>query len=160
MNTEQFFSKIMDICDWDKAGNDEEVLSPLIEYLSCQSDDEIYSFDDIMAELLYGLDTKKNFKTACKYYDHSDDTFLYSRCVALINGADYYKKAQQGKAKGLWSSEFEAILYVPKAAWAKKHDCDQNDYPAFDCFLLRNGKQHRKVEIRCAFRNMSQRVGE
>ena len=79
MNTEQFFSKIMDICDWDRAGNDEEVLSPLIEYLSCQSDDEIYSFDDIMAELLYGLDTKKNFKTACKYYDHSDDTFLYSR---------------------------------------------------------------------------------
>lgn len=43
MNTEQFFSKIMDICDWDRAGNDKEILSPLIEYLSCQSDDEIYS---------------------------------------------------------------------------------------------------------------------
>lgn len=113
------FSKIMDICDWDRAGNDKEILSPLIEYLSCQSDDEIYSFDDIMAELLYGLDTKKNFKTACKYYDHSDDTFLYSRCVALINGADYYKKAQQVKVKDLWTSEFEAILYVPQAAWAK-----------------------------------------
>ena len=144
MNTEQFFSKIMDICDWDRAGNDKEILSPLIEYLSCQSDDEIYSFDDIMAELLYGLDTKKNFKTACKYYDHSDDTFLYSRCVALINGADYYKKAQQGKAKDLWTSEFEAILYVPQAAWAKKHYCDQNDYPHLTALCYETGSNTEK----------------
>ncbi len=130
MTTEQFFSSIMDICDWDKQGNDDDVLKPLIEYLSQQSDDEIFSFDDIMSELLYALDTKNNFKTACKYYDHSDDTFLYSRCVALVNGEEYYNKVKLGKIKKrVWTSEFECILYVPGSAWAKKHNKSYDEYP-------------------------------
>lgn len=120
----------MTICDWDKLGNDDDVLRPLIEYLSQQSDKEIFSFDDIMSELLYALDTRKNFKAACKYYDHSEDSFLYSRCVALINGAEYYEKVRLGKVKkSVWTSEFESILYVPGDAWAKKHNKEYDDYP-------------------------------
>lgn len=131
MTTEKFFDIIMTICDWNKSGDDAAVLEPLIDHLSEQSDEEIFSFEDIMTELLYKLDTRKNFETACKYYDHSDDTFLYSRCVALINGADYYKKVSAGKIKSLWTSEFESILYVPMSAWAKKHNKDTDDYPYF-----------------------------
>ncbi len=37
MQQEQIFDVIMTICDWDKSGNDELVLSPLVEYLSQQS---------------------------------------------------------------------------------------------------------------------------
>ncbi|MGN1105309.1 MAG: DUF4240 domain-containing protein [Huintestinicola sp.] len=144
MNTEQFFSNIMTICNWDKLGNDDEVLKPLIEYLSKQSDEEIFSFDDIMAELLYDLDTRKNFKIACKYYNHSDDTFLYSRCVALINGTDYYKKVQQGKVKDIWTSEFEAILGVPSSAWAKKHNSNLNDYPHLTALCFETGSNTEK----------------
>lgn len=139
MNTEQFFSSLMTICDWDKSGNDDEVLKPLIEYLSELSDEEIFSFDDIMSELLYALDTRKNFKTACKYYDHSDDTFLYSRCAALVNGADYYKKVQQGKIIKVWTMEFEAILSVPSSAWAKKHNSDIKNYPHLSAFCFETG---------------------
>lgn len=147
MNREQFFSDIMEICNWDKSGNDDEVLRPLIEYLSQCSDEEIFSFDDIMAELLYDLDTRKNFKTACKYYDHSDDTFLYSRCVALINGADYYKKVRQGKAHDLWTSEFEAILSVPSSAWAKKHNSEPNEYPHLSAFCFETGSNTDKWKL-------------
>lgn len=139
MNTEQFFSNIMTICDWDKLGDDDGVLKPLIEYLSQQSDEEIFSFDDIMSELLYALDTRKNFKTACKAYNHSDDTFLYSRCVALTNGADYYEKVKLGKIKRLWTMEFECILSVPSSAWAKKHNKDTNDYPHLPPFSYETG---------------------
>ena len=65
MNRKEFFDSINNICAWDKIGDDDEVISPLITYLSQQTDEEIFSFDEIMAELLYELDTKKNFKNRC-----------------------------------------------------------------------------------------------
>ena len=39
MDRKQFFNMIMTICDWDKLGDDEKVLNPLVEYLSQQSDE-------------------------------------------------------------------------------------------------------------------------
>lgn len=129
MDKTHFFELIMEICDWDKSGNDDLVLAPLINYLSTLSNEEIFSFDDIMAELLYDLDTKKNFKKACKYYDHSDDSFLYSRCCALINGEDYYQKVLAGKNNRIWTMEFEAILSVPMLSWSKKNNKSCDDYP-------------------------------
>ncbi len=139
MNKQIFFSNIMNICDWDSQGDDEKVLEPLIKYLSEQPDDEIYSFDDLMTELLYALDTRKNFENACKIYDHSDDTFLYSRCVALINGEAYYEKVKNGKIKEIWGNEFEAILYVPSKAWARKYNKNTNDYPHFSPLSYETG---------------------
>lgn len=129
MNEHMFFSIIMNKCNWKKQGHDEKILAPLIKFLSEQNDDEIFLFDDIMQELLYKLDTRKNFKRASKYYKHSDDTFLYSRCVALINGEEYYKNVKSGKIKDVWTMEFEAILYVPMKAWAMKHNTSDDDYP-------------------------------
>lgn len=37
---------------------------------------------------------------------------LYSRCVALINGSNYYEKAKQGKMKGniMTEGNMEVIL--------------------------------------------------
>ena len=78
MDNERFFELIMDVCDWDKSGDDDAVIAPLINFLSGLSDDEIYSFDDIMADLLYELDTKKNFKTACKYCENECKRTRYS----------------------------------------------------------------------------------
>ncbi len=128
MKRNQFFDLIMTVCNWDASGDDPKVLLPLIEYLSHQSDETIFSFDEIMAELLYELDTRKNFEKACKFDTHSDDTFLYSRCVALINGEEYYKRVKTGDICNLWKMEFEAILYVPMLAWGKKHGKSPDDY--------------------------------
>ena len=62
MERKQFFEMIMNICNWDASGNDEKVLAPLVEYLAQQPDETIFSFDETMAELLFELDTKKNFR--------------------------------------------------------------------------------------------------
>lgn len=107
----------MELCDWKKEGDDDKVLKPVIKYLSSQSDETIFEFDNLMSELLYNLDTKELLKQ-CEKADPlvSDDTFLYSRCVALINGPAYYEKVKNGKAKDLWNMEFEALLYVPQKA--------------------------------------------
>ena len=98
-----FFWTTMELCDWDQEGDDDKVLKPVIEYLSKQEDYIIFEFDDLMSELLYHLDTEK-LAEQCKKVDPlmSDDSFLYSRCVALINGPDYYKKVKQGNKKSVW----------------------------------------------------------
>lgn len=102
---------------------------PLIHHLSQLPDEEIFDFEDIMSELLYELDTRKNYKAARRYYSHNDDTFLYSRCVALINGEDYYEEVNAGKIKDLWKNEFESILYVAREAWARKHGENIQEFP-------------------------------
>ena len=79
-----FFWTTMELCDWKKEGDDDKVLKPVIKYLSEQSDHIIFEFDDLMTELLYHLDTEK-LAEQCEKVDSQmcDDTFLYSRCVAL-----------------------------------------------------------------------------
>lgn len=126
-----FFWETMEKCDWQFEGNDEKVLEPVISYLSEQSDELIFQFEDVMSELLFNLDTRNNFNR-CKEvsgYD-SDDMFLYSRCVALINGKDYYRNIiNNGAPDEIWNMEFEALLYVPQEAWSIKHNADSNEYP-------------------------------
>lgn len=139
MDRKQFFDIIMTICDWDASGDDEKVLAPLVAYLAQQSDETIFSFDETMAALLFELDTKKNFRKACRYYDHSEDSFLYSRCVALINGEEYYENAKAGKVSNLWQMEFEAILSVPMFAWEKKHNTDAENYPYLTAISYETG---------------------
>ena len=130
MNRSRSFWDVMELCDWTCEGDDDKVLRPVIQYLAQQEDGRIFQFDDLMSELLHGLDTKK-LTAQCKEVEPlmSDDSFLYSRCVALINGPSYYEKARQGMAKEIWNMEFEALLYVPSRAWALKHEKPEEDYP-------------------------------
>lgn len=130
MNKFQFFWDTMELCDWSHEGDDSQVLRPVIQYLAQQEDDRIFQFDDLMSELLYGLDTQKLAAQCEKAEPHmSDDSFLYSRCVALVNGSGYYEKAKQGGATEIWNMEFESLLYVPSRAWALKHKKPEEDYP-------------------------------
>lgn len=126
----QFFWNTMELCDWENEGDDTKVLKPVIEHLSRQNDNKIFEFDNLMTELLYALDTRE-LAAQCEKADPfmSDDTFLYSRCVALINGAEYYEKVKKGKEKSVWNMEFEALIYVPQKAWALKHQASVDAYP-------------------------------
>lgn len=126
----RLFWKIIKMLDWDKEGNDELVLTPVIQYLSQHSDEEIFAFEDIMTQLLYDIDSKKiaeGLYEDTKYI--SADIFLYQRCVAIVNGQGYYNSILYGGRKLDPNLEFEAILYVPKAAWANKHNQDLRDHP-------------------------------
>lgn len=137
MNNFDFFWKTMNKCDWSTEGDgdDDKILKPVVDYLASLDDAKIFEFDSLMTKLLYDLDTKKLFEQCYKSDEYaSDDSFLYSRCVALINGYDYYKKVKAGKIKELWTMEFESLLYVPQNAWAKLHNKDSGDYPCV-CFL-------------------------
>ena len=145
MDRKQVFYCFNDICDWDKCGEDDLVVKPVIEYLSKLEDEEIFAFDDIMAELLYELDSRKLFDLARKYDKNvSDDSFLYSRCVGIMNGEEYFKAALQGKVADLWKMEFEAALYVPSQAWALKHGKDPSEYPHVTPQCIETGSNAEK----------------
>ncbi len=130
MEKYNLFWKTMELCDWNNEGNDELVLLPVIKYLSLKDDEYIFKFDDLMSELLFALDTRQ-LAEQCRTVNvaSSDDSFLYSRCVALINGAVFYRNALLGKCKEIWEMEFEALLYIPQSAWALKHQKDASEYP-------------------------------
>ncbi len=132
-------------CDWDHKGDDDEVLKPVINDLSKQSDDVIFQFDEEMSELLYHLDTRE-LADQCEQEDPMmcDDTFLYSRCAALINGPRYYEKVKSGNAKDVWSMEFESLLYVPQQAWALKHHKEPEDYPHIAALSYETGSNLEK----------------
>lgn len=140
MTKYNFFWNTMELCDWNNEGDDDKVLRPVIEFLSKQDDFLIFQFEDLMAELLYYLDTKK-LAEECEKVDPfmSDDTFLYSRCVALINGPIYYEQVKQGKENNVWNMEFESLLYVPQKAWALKHKNAVDQYPHTSLFSFETG---------------------
>ncbi|MDE6701720.1 MAG: DUF4240 domain-containing protein [Acetatifactor sp.] len=129
MSAVDFFHITDAYLDWDKAGNDAAVLEPLIIFLSKWGDELIFAFDDMMAELLYSLDTKKIARDIYKDADFSGDDFLYTRCVALVNSKRFYNDVVKGRRKMKANLGFEAILYVPGLAWARLHDRNSKDYP-------------------------------
>ena len=130
MENEAFFWAVMDRLNWDNEGDDSKVLAPALNFLAKHSDEEIFAFEDTMARLLNDLDSRK---LAEGLYGDTDamsaDLFLYQRCVAVVNGRSYYEAIRDGTARLKPDLEFEAVLYLPMSAWAKKHRREPRDYP-------------------------------
>lgn len=129
MSAIDFFHLTDTYLNWDKKGDDLAVVEPLIAFLATWGDDFIFAFHDMMAELLYSLDTKKIAWDIYKDHNFSMDEFLYIRCAALINSKRYYNDIVSGRKKLKGNLEFEAILSVPAFAWARFHGKDENEYP-------------------------------
>ena len=129
-NKKKSFWEIISILDWKYEGEDNRVLAPAVDYLSRQTDEFILGFEEQMAEFLYAIDGKiwaEDYKKAAGIF--SDDGFLYCRCVAIINGENYYYSIKNRENQLDGALEFESLLYVPQNAWAKKHNRSTGEYP-------------------------------
>ena len=117
MDRYDFFWETMKLCNWDSFVGDKNALAPLIRVLSKLPDETIFSFEDVMVELLYALDTRKLF-TQCKKANPNagDYMFLNARCAALTGGKEYYEKVKACKMKRVWGRTW-ALKY-------RKHSCD------------------------------------
>lgn len=127
MNDSEFWT-IIGLFDWDQTGDDDAVLKPAIECLSKKEVDEIFSFDNILAEKLFAIDTRDHCR-ACYLGeldpDNGDDyispdDFLYCRCVVVANGRGLYEKVLNDPSEMPQNLEFEALLYVAQYAYELK----------------------------------------
>src|SRR6185436_20197937 len=147
--TEQQFWKLIGLLDWKKQGNDNAVVRPLVKALAELSEKEIFAFDDWLAEKLHALDTEAHARNVGEYsYEGPDeffsvDSFLYSRCVVVVNGKQFFG---QVLAKPKWfpkDMEFESILYVASTAYEKKTGKEYPHSPATSYETFSNKKGWR-----------------
>ena len=124
--TDSDFWHLVSLLDWDKTGDDEAVVAPLVGALAMRSVDDIQAFEDVLAEKLFALDAERFARNigAGAYVDESTffsvDNFLYSRCVVVANGASYFDSVLKDPRVMPRDLEFEPILYVAAKAYRKK----------------------------------------
>lgn len=127
MNEASFWS-IIGLFDWKQSGDDDAVLEPAVKALSALSVEDIYRFDDLLTEKLYALDTREVARAVYRgevdpddgdEYISADD-FLYSRCVVVANGREYYESVLADPSKAPQGMEFEALLSLANQAYEAK----------------------------------------
>ncbi len=122
--TEADFWQAIGLMDWSKEGNDEQVVEPLISFLTEQPLSHIYRFADMLSQKLWNLDT---YAHATIFLDDpaeegylSVDDFLYTRCAVVANGLEYYEKVLKNPHLMPPDLTFEPLLYVALKAYKRK----------------------------------------
>ena len=121
------FWRVISLFDWDETGDDDAVLEPACAALAEKGPDEIIQFEEILAEKLHALDTRRHCK-ACYAGeldpDNGDDyisadDFLYQRCVVVANGRQFYNSVLRFPSKFPQEMEFECLLSLGPTAFER-----------------------------------------
>ncbi len=146
MSEEEFWGLIQKL-NWDETGDDDAVIEPVVDALSEKSIEDILSFEEILAQKLYELDTLAHAKEIGEdaYVDDEEyfsvDNFPYARCVVVANGEKLYNRVLNNPQDFPKDMEFEAILGVASWAYEQKTDKDW-DYVAklnYETFSNKDG---------------------
>ncbi len=122
------FWNIIEMLNWDEAGDDDAVVESVVNYLAKKSDEEIFRFEELLAQKLHALDTKSHAKEIGEHSFVNEekcfsvDGFLYARCVVVANGKKLFEHVLQNPSDFPKDMEFEAILYVAREAYEQKND--------------------------------------
>lgn len=127
MNENVFWATIAKL-NWDETGNNDAVLEPAVRSLSAMEVDDIFIFEDMLAEKLHALDTREHCR-ACYVGeldpDNGDDyisadDFLYIRCVIVANGQELFSEVLADPNQMPQEMEFEALLSIALKAYERK----------------------------------------
>lgn len=113
---------------WDKTGDDDAVLEPACAALAALDEESIFKFADILSEKLHALDTREHCRACYEgELDPDDgddyisaDDFLYSRCVVVANGRDFFASVVADPTQMPQDMEFETLLSLPVLAFERK----------------------------------------
>lgn len=144
--TEEDFWNLIDLLDWSMEGNDEGVVKPLVEALSQRSKEEICEFEEELSQKLFQLDdeayaVKRGFFGRKKKGYTSADGFLYSRCVVIANGNEFFKEVIRNPKQFPHDLEFEMLLVVSNLAFIKKtgETLDYSSRVSYETFSNKEG---------------------
>lgn len=143
--TEERFWHIISLLDWQKE-DDDEIIAPAVEALCDHEAEDIYRFQDILAEKLFHLDRQAFAEQIGERRYGGDrnfsvDVFLYARACVVANGKDFYQKVLQDPTKMPKSFTFEALLYLAPQAFEKKTSKSWSYHPqkSYETFSNREG---------------------
>ncbi len=107
-------------------GDEEGALAALIARLSSLPEQEIFAFEENMAQSLYALDTRRHAVQS----DGSDEGFLACRCYVVARGKAYFEGvlAESGKMPKADDAGCESLLYVASGAWALATGNNEDDW--------------------------------
>jgi Protein of unknown function (DUF4240) len=120
---EDLFWETIALFDWEKQGNDEAVIEPVVQSLSAMPIGNIHQFQDILSEKLWRLDTQKHANASLnedRNASLSVDYFLYDRCCVVANGKDFYEKVLQDPSQMPVGLSFGRLLSVASNAYHRK----------------------------------------
>jgi len=123
---EAAFWTLISLLNWGATGDDEAVIKPVVDSLSELSAEEIYGFEEILTERLHALDAEKYAKEIGEdaYVNNEQHFsvygFLYSRCVIVANGEEFYEQILKLPKDFPKDMEFEALLEIAAKAYEKK----------------------------------------
>jgi hypothetical protein len=120
------FWRLIALLDWEKSGDDDAVVAPVVKALAAGSVAAIKAFAETLAHMLFLLDTQQHAEqigqAAWKGEGEpfSVDAFLYARCAAVANGRAFFQRVLESPSSMPKDIEFEALLYVPAAAYEER----------------------------------------
>lgn len=144
------FWKAINLLDWAKEGDDEQVTERLINFLSEQPIGHIYRFSDMLSEKLWHLDTSAHAKVFLDDPNEegllSVDDFLYTRCAVVANGQEYYEKILHNPNLMPADLTFEPLLYVALKAYKRKTGKNFSPISAYNYETYSNKKGWQKED--------------
>ncbi len=146
MASDAFWELIAQL-DWDKTGDDDAVVAPLVTALARRGVADIKAFAETLAHMLYLLDTQRHAEqtgeSAWKGEEtfFSVDSFLYARCAAVASGRTVFERALAHSRHMPKDVEFEPLLYVAGAAYQKRtrKEWDHQTGCSYETFSNRKG---------------------
>jgi predicted DNA-binding WGR domain protein len=132
---EDLFWELIAAFNWKRTGDDDAVMRPAEKRLTAMSVEDIFAFDELLAQKLYLLDGQR-YADACypgpKTYIGgqsyiSVDDFLYCRCGIVVNGREFFQRVLENPAEWPVDVEFESVLYLAQRAYERKSK--GGDYP-------------------------------
>jgi Protein of unknown function (DUF4240) len=120
MNEDKFW-EIIERLDWDQS-SDEAVILPAINALAEYSVEDITTFDEILCEKIYRLDTQAHAENA---FDEGlkglhTDGFFEIRCAAIANGRECYELALADPKQMIKERYFAHVAAIPSKAYRLK----------------------------------------
>ncbi|OON67877.1 hypothetical protein B0919_16435 [Hymenobacter sp. CRA2] len=133
---EDLFWELIAAFNWKRTGDDEAVMRPAEKRLAAMPAEDIFAFDELLAEKLYLLDGQR-YADACypgpKTYIGgqpyiSVDDFLYSRCAVVVNGKAFFEQVLANPDEWPVNMEFESVLYLAQQAYERKTKGEEYPY--------------------------------
>ena len=132
--TDDVFWGLIDKLNWNKLGDDDAVIRPVVNALAKLAVEDIYAFDEVLAQKLHDLDTEAHALNMIAPLEEggedylSPDEFLYARCAVVANGEALFEQILNNPSEFPADIEFEAILYVAELAYQKSTNQEAYEY--------------------------------